>query len=168
MKKVGQSSDLMTDVGHGSREPQPRLERTSVRVVNRLYLIAMGSLLLAGVCLLIVNQAREAMIFLLLGGVAVPLMALTERVVFDGITLTRTGLMSLLHRLVSGEKLSLRFEEVELVETQAIRTLRRKGSVRYRYRTEILGKNLRFAVSSGEHATAHLFAGLSPNRARKA
>jgi tetratricopeptide (TPR) repeat protein len=79
----------------------------------------------------------------------VPLFALTDRLVFDGILLGRQGLLASLLHLIFGYRKQLAVDDFETVETQAVRTLRRGGSVRYRYRTQINGKGKQFVLISG-------------------
>jgi tetratricopeptide (TPR) repeat protein len=79
----------------------------------------------------------------------IPVFAFTDRVNFDGRALTRSGLVSVFHRLVRGRRLELPVSEIERVETNAVRTLRRGGRVRYRYRSEVTGNGVRFRFASG-------------------
>jgi tetratricopeptide (TPR) repeat protein len=78
---------------------------------------------------------------------ATPLLLLTDRVSFDGEFLSRRGLVAALSRLVRGTSTRVALNDIERVEINALRTLRRGGSVRYRYRVEIAGgaQNLIFA-----------------------
>lgn len=78
------------------------------------------------------------------------LLAFTDRLVFDGLSIRRQGpLASFLHLLFKGYRKQLAVDDFETVETQAVRTLRRGGSVRYRYRTQISGKGKQFVIVSG-------------------
>jgi tetratricopeptide (TPR) repeat protein len=52
-------------------------------------------------------------------------------------------------RLISGRRKQIRIGDLERVETHATRTLRRGGRVRYRYRTQIVGKCTEFTFASG-------------------
>jgi tetratricopeptide (TPR) repeat protein len=52
-------------------------------------------------------------------------------------------------RLVRGRSQSIAVDEVERVEVATLRTLRRGGKVRYRYRVEIAGKGSAFVLASG-------------------
>ena len=62
----------------------------------------------------------------------VPVIALSDRIAFDGAFLRRQGpLASLLH-LLFGYRKQLAIDDFETVETQAVRTLRRGGRVRLR------------------------------------
>ena len=55
----------------------------------------------------------------------------------------------------------LEVADFERVDTQAMRTLRRGGRVRYRYRTQIVGKGIEFSFASGGRSyremVRHLF-----------
>ena len=90
-----------------------------------------------------------ALIFLGLAWIVVPVFALTDRIAFDGVSLRRQGPVWFLLRLLGGYRKELSIEDFETVETSAVRTLRRGGRVRYRYRTEIMGKNKVFIIASG-------------------
>jgi tetratricopeptide (TPR) repeat protein len=81
--------------------------------------------------------------------IVTPLLALTDRTVFDGISLRRQGLLASCLHLLFGYRKQLAVDDFETVETQAVRTLRRGGSVRYRYRTQINGKGKQFVIISG-------------------
>src|SRR5439155_4612395 len=52
-------------------------------------------------------------------------------------------------RLVRRASQSMAVDEVERVEVATLRTLRRGGKVRYRYRVEIAGKGSAFVLASG-------------------
>ena len=77
------------------------------------------------------------------------LLGLTDRTVFDGVSLRRHGLLASCLHLLFGYRKQLAVDDFETVETQAVRTLRRGGSVRYRYRTQINGKGKQFVIISG-------------------
>jgi tetratricopeptide (TPR) repeat protein len=79
----------------------------------------------------------------------VPLLAFADRVVFDGLTIRRQSPGFRLLQLLFGHHRQLTVADFETVETNAVRTLRRRGSVRYRYRTQISGKGKDFVIASG-------------------
>jgi tetratricopeptide (TPR) repeat protein len=79
----------------------------------------------------------------------IPVLAATDRLVFDGERLTRRGVIPVVLRFFFGRRWELNVADFENVDTTALRTLRRGGSVRYRYRTEISGKGTRFVFASG-------------------
>ena len=121
----------------------------SVRVSPGPYLAAAFVLTFFGASLLRAEYDVLALLLVAVTWVVTPVLALTDRIVFDGVSLGRQGLLpSFLHLLFSYRK-QLVVDDFETVETQAVRTLRRGGSVRYRYRTQISGKGKQFVIISG-------------------
>jgi tetratricopeptide (TPR) repeat protein len=103
------------------------------------------------VAALALRAHQDALALILIGAawLIVPIIALSDRIAFDGASLRRQGpIASLLHLLFSYRK-QLAIDDFETVETQAVRTLRRGGRVRYRYRTQITGKGKEFVIVSG-------------------
>ena len=100
---------------------------------------------------LLLRSDRDAWALLLIGltWLSVPLLAFFDRFAFDGNSLRRQGPLTSLLRLFRLYPKHLDVADFETVETSAVRTLRRGGSVRYRYRTEINGKGRRFVLASG-------------------
>lgn len=121
----------------------------SVRVSPGPYL-AVGCVITFFAAVLLRAQ-YESLALLLAGAtwILVPVFALTDRLVFDGVLLRRQGLLASLLYLIFGYRKQLAVDEFETVETQAVRTLRRGGSVRYRYRTQINGRGKQFVIISG-------------------
>jgi tetratricopeptide (TPR) repeat protein len=78
-----------------------------------------------------------------------PLLALTDKISFDGKTVKRTGLLPNIWAAMNDESLSLKLSEIEQIETTALRALKRGGNVFYRYRTSISGDGLKFVFASG-------------------
>ena len=102
------------------------------------------------------------MILIAAAWLILPVLALCDRIGFDGTSLRRQGpLASLLH-LLFGYRKQLSIDDFETVETQAVRTLRRGGRVRYRYRTQITGKGKEFVIVSGGRYYRHLVRELFP------
>ena len=139
----------LSEVARERQRPRkaPRLAR--VRVSPGSYLAAASVLTFCSALLL--RSERDV---LALGAVAVawliiPVLALTDRIEFDGQFLVRRGPIPFLLRHITGGKKELSVSDFEKVDTQAVRTLRRSGRVRYRYRTQIVGKNVEFAFASG-------------------
>src|SRR5688572_4085696 len=121
----------------------------SVRVSPGPYLAAGGVITFFATLLLRAQYDAAALLVIGITWTVIPLLALTDRLVFDGVSLQRRGpLASFLH-LLFGYRKQLAVDDFETVETQAVRTLRRGGSVRYRYRTQINGKGKQFVIISG-------------------
>src|SRR5215218_10343649 len=121
----------------------------SVRVSPGPYIALAGVVTFVAALLSRVNYDALALILIGVAWLIVPVLALSDRIAFDGSSLRRQGpLASLLHLVFSYRK-QLSIDDFETVETQAVRTLRRGGRVRYRYRTQITGKGRDFVLVSG-------------------
>lgn len=129
--------------------PSRRRRLASVRVSPGNYLATSSALTFATLFFLHAGNELFALVSLALAWIATPLLAFTDRINFDGRTLSRKGVVPLALRLVCGRVLRLQIEDIERVETSAVRTLRRGGRVRYRYRSEIAGHGTEFVFSSG-------------------
>jgi tetratricopeptide (TPR) repeat protein len=129
--------------------PARRARLASVRVSPGGYLAAGSLLTFMALLLLRVEQDMPALIALILAWVFTPLLAFTDHISFDGHVLKRKGLVALFLRLVAKQSNDLKLEEIERVETDAVRTLRRGGRVRYRYRSEVTGQGISFVFASG-------------------
>jgi tetratricopeptide (TPR) repeat protein len=132
------------------RERSERLETVaSVRVSPGAYLAAASILTFASVMFLRAQSDTWALFALIAAWLVMPTLALTDRIVFDGRFLTRRGPVPFLLQLTFGSRQQLSIAEVERVDTNAVRTLRRGGSVRYRYRTQIVGRGISLVLASG-------------------
>lgn len=129
--------------------PATRARLASVRVSPGGYLAAACVLTFAATLLLRAEYYAASLVAVALAWIVTPILALTDRISFNGQTLARKGLIPLLIRFIKGNSLSLNIEEIERVETSAVRTLRRNGRVRYRYRSEVSGKGRVLIFASG-------------------
>jgi tetratricopeptide (TPR) repeat protein len=121
----------------------------SVRVSPGPYLAAGSVVTFFSAMLLRVEFDALALLLITLSWLLLSLLAVTDRIVFDGLSLQRRGLLASFLHLIFGYRKQLAVDDFETVETQAVRTLRRGGSVRYRYRTQINGKGKQFVIISG-------------------
>ena len=139
---------VLSEVQEERERAQKRTTIASVRNSPGPY-IAFASVI-TFVAALALRAHQDAVALILIGAawLIVPVIALSDRIAFDGASLRRQGpLASLLH--VFGYRKQLAIDDFETVETQAVRTLRRGGRVRYRYRTQITGKGKEFVIVSG-------------------
>ena len=120
--------------------------------------------LLTFLSLVLLRTGRDLLAVILIAAtwVVIPVSLLTDRLYFDGQMLYRSGLTALLSRLMRGRRPRLGIGEVERVEVATMRTLRRGGRVRYRYRVEIGGKGLEFVFASGGKKFRRMIASLLP------
>ncbi len=81
--------------------------------------------------------------------IIVPFLALTDKVVFNGKRLYRSGLLPKAWTYFNRSRNWLKLKDVEQVETQAFPTMKRRGKVFYKYKTSIRGKGVDLTFSSG-------------------
>ena len=126
-----------------------RNQALSVRVALNGYWAIMAALSFASILAFSWQYDLVALIALV-ACLLCPLLALTDRVRFDGLQLTRSGARPFLRRLAQGGgKQILPLHEIEWIETTARRALRNGGRVYYRYRCEITGNGQTFIFTSG-------------------
>ena len=140
---------VLSEVQEERERAQKRSTIASVRVSPGPYLAFASVVTFIAALTLRAHQDAVALILIGAAWLIVPVIALSDRIAFDGASLRRQGpLASLLH-LLFGYRKQLAIDDFETVETQAVRTLRRGGRVRYRYRTQITGKGKEFVIVSG-------------------
>jgi len=92
----------------------------------------------------------------------VPLLILTDRLSFNGTTLRRSGFSALMRQLFRRHPLRMAVADIERVEVASLRTLRRGGNVRYRYRVEISGNDSTVSFASGGRQFRRMMQALLP------
>ncbi|HKP46882.1 MAG TPA: hypothetical protein VJT50_09800 [Pyrinomonadaceae bacterium] len=121
----------------------------SVRVSPGSYLAAASVLTFVSALLLRSGQDLYALAAIAIAWLVIPFLAWRDRIEFDGSTLSRRGLAPGALRIFGVRPRKLKLDNFERVETHAVRTIRRGGKVRYRYRTHISGRNVEFIFASG-------------------
>ena len=154
--------ESLAEVARTREQPQKNKRLASIRVSPGAYLATASVLTLLSVLLLRSEKDLWALAFLTAAWLIVPLLAFADRISFDGERLVRHGPIPFLLRLISGKRRQLRVVDFERVDTHAVRTLRRGGSVRYRYRTQITGKGTGFIFSSGGRSYREMVRQLFP------
>ncbi len=139
----------LADAAKERSRPGKETVLASVRVSPGAYLAVSSVLTFSAALLLRSDKDGWALIAITVAWTLVPALALTDRIAFDGQSLIRRGLVPSLLRLVSGQSGELKVADFERVDTNAVRTLRRRGRVRYRYRSQIIGRGVGFVFASG-------------------
>lgn len=139
---------------------RPILASVRVSPHNYFTVLLMGSFLSAFFFYL-ENDAAGIALFVF-SWVIVPFFALRDKIVFDGRRLRRTGLLPRIWAKINSSRITLKYKDIEQVETFATRALRRGGSVYYRYRTVIKGRGIEISVSSGGEGYRKLLSGVLP------
>lgn len=129
--------------------PAKRATLAAVRTSPGGYLAVAAVFTFAALILLRTGHDVAALISIVATWMVIPIVIATDRISFDGEALARRGLIAVWARLIKGHAIRLPLDDIERAETTAVRTLRRGGSVRYRYRTEVAGKRANFVFASG-------------------
>ena len=137
------------ETARGHAVPARRQKLAGIRISPGGYFAVAA--LLTFTALLCLRTHRDLAALILIAGTwtIIPLLVVTNRLSFDGQNISRTGLAALLIKLVRGRAQNIAIDDVERVEVATLRTLRRGGKVRYRYRVEIAGKGSAFVLASG-------------------
>jgi tetratricopeptide (TPR) repeat protein len=122
---------------------------TSIRVAPNTYFTALMLGTFFSAFFIYLEMDLWAMILLAVSVIVLPALAYTDRIAFDGKRLRRTGLIPLAWAWFNGFYYHLKLSDIEQIETQALRALKRGGNVFYRYRTSVSGKDLKFVFTSG-------------------
>jgi tetratricopeptide (TPR) repeat protein len=139
----------LAEVGDAQATDQKRSTIAAVRVSPGSYL-ALASVLTFVSALLLRSQYNALALGLItFAWLVIPLLAFADRIVFDGLVIRRRSPGFIVLQALFGYSKQLSIADFETVETTAVRTLRRRGRVRYRYRTQITGKGKEFVIASG-------------------
>ncbi len=139
----------LADATKESSRPEKRVWVASVRVSPGAYLVVSSVLTFFAGLLLRSEHDGWALLAIVVAWMLLPALAMTDKIVFDGQSLVRRGVVPFMFQLISGRKHQLSVAEVERVDTSTVRTLRRGGRVRYRYRSQITGRGTGFVFASG-------------------
>lgn len=132
------------------------IEEISVRVSPHSYFAVLLLGTFASAFLFYLELDASAIVTFLLAWVAVPFLAMYDRVEFDGTRLARNGIIPKLWAWLNTSRRKLKISDIEQVETQAVRAIKRGGNVHYRYRTLIRGKGVSLTIASGGESFRHL------------
>lgn len=152
----------LTEVAKERERPRRGLRIASVRVSPGSYFAAASVLTFGSALLLRSERDVLALAALCIAWVIIPILALRDRIDFDGQFLVRRGPGPFLLKHLVGRQKELSVSEFEKVNTQAVRTLRRGGRVRYRYRTQVVGKTAEFVFASGGRSYREMVRQLFP------
>jgi tetratricopeptide (TPR) repeat protein len=152
----------LAEVASQREKPRTGSRLASVRVSPGSYLAAASVLTFVSGLLLRSERDMFALTALGLAWFVIPLLAWRDRIEFDGASLLRRGFAPAFLRLLGIGPKKLRLEHFERVETQAVRTLKKGGKVRYRYRTQIIGRKVEFTFASGGKSYRNMVRQLFP------
>jgi Tfp pilus assembly protein PilF len=141
--------EVLVETVRGHVAPARRKKLAGIRISPSGYFAVAALLTFAALLCLRAHRDLAALVLIVGTWTMMPFLIFTNRLSFDGHVISRTGLVALIVRLVRGQTQSIAVDDVERVEVATLRTLRRGGKVRYRYRVEIAGKGTSFVLASG-------------------
>jgi len=148
LNDIRQSEIFEAIESESDASPQHK-EPISIRVSPHGYFagLFLGSFFSA--LLFYIQIDAAAILLFAVSWIAIPFFALNDKISFDGKRLFRTGVIPRTWSWINGSKRRLKLSDIEQVETEAIRALKRGGNIYYRYRTVMRGKGLSVAIASG-------------------
>ncbi len=151
-------------VTNENRHVDPNLELpVSVKVALYPYFLALFSaLFIAAFFIYMEYDAASAVVFAV-ALITIPLLALRDSILFDGKRIIRTGIVPRTWARFLGQRNRLKLTDIENVETQASRTLKRGSRVTYHYSTVVSGKGTAFHFASGGEDYRRFVRALFPN-----
>ena len=97
--------------------------------------------------------------------IVIPALWLSDRIVFDGRRIRRTGLFPRMIARAAGLRDRLKLSDIEQVETSVFPGIKRGRNIYYTYRTSVSGKNVRFVFSSAHPGYVDVIKSLLPKLA---
>ena len=153
---------LTTRSDQNAKASERLRDLVSARVSPASYLSALFPLSFACALLIYLDMDTIGVVSFGAAFVVITLLAFTDRIAFDGKRLRRTGLLpNLLARWMSGRR-RLRISDIEQIETQALRAIKRGRNVKYRFSTTVRGKGCVFTFASGGDAYRRMISSLFP------
>ncbi len=139
------------DVSTGARTRVKAMSKgtASIRVSPNSYFTALVLTTFLSGFLFYIEQDVLALLLFAASSIVIPALAWTDRITFDGKRLNRTGILPGIWSFVNNSSFRLKITDIEQVETQALRALKRGGNVFYRYRTSVSGKDRKLTFASG-------------------
>ncbi len=132
-------------------------ETYTVRVPSNGYVSAIFLMLFATAFLIYLEKDFLSLLLLAVSFFIIPLFLITDKLVFDGEKIYRTEAFPRLWAKLNNQKLALKIQEIQQVETYAFRTLKSGGTIFYRYRTVIRGRNATFVLISSNNKSYRRF-----------
>ena len=120
----------------------------SIRAPHHPYFMALFAAAFVAAFLFYIEYDAAALLLFSVAFIAVPIFAMTDRFVFDGTRIARTGPLPRLWAKATAQRTRLRLSHIENVETQASRRIKRGSRIRYRYFTTISGRGVSFYIAS--------------------
>jgi len=92
---------------------------------------------------------RLAYSLFVLSWVVIPVLAFSDRLIYDGKRLRRIGVLPRIWSAITGGRSRIRIRDIEQIDSATLRIIRRGGIAQYRFRTAIRGRDELFVITSG-------------------
>ena len=136
--------------------------KVAVRVAPANYLVALLFCSFLSAFLLYLKADVWAVLLLGLTWIAVPVLAIADRIEFDGRRIRRTGFLPRAWAMLTSTRDRIKVSDVETVHTHVIRTIKRGANLIYTYRTVIYGKGKTFALHSNRKSYGQFIGSVLP------
>lgn len=133
----------------GSTNKVGRRSRMYTRARTNAYFSTAAGLVFLAAFLLYLGFQLPALVSAISAFIVFPLLAMSDRVCFDGKRLYRTGIAWRLSIKLFGRRQRVKPKDVVHVETQALRAMRRGHNIIYRFRTSFHAADQVFSIGSG-------------------
>ena len=167
MSDIAQSKTAKISAQESSIEQTDSNKSASIRVSPNSYFIALFLATFFSAFLVYLEYDLSAIIIFGAAWLILSFLFWNDRIVFDGKRISRTGILPNFWSSLNHSRTRLKLSDIEQVETEALRALKRGGNVFYRYRTSLRGNDLQFAFASGgedyRRMVSQLFSRLSEN-----
>lgn len=134
----------------------------AVRVAALNYLVVLLLLTFFAAFMIYMDSEVTAYMILAISWISVPVLAFQDRVTFDGRRIRRTGLLPRVWAFLTNTRDRIKVNDVEMVQTNILRMIRRGGNHFYTYRTSFLGKGKVFVVNSGRNSYSRFLEAVLP------
>lgn len=149
MKEKSEQTNSVDLLAHSSSERPSTGDTASIRVSPHSYITALLLGTFFSALFFYLEMDIPGAILFALSWISLPFFALTDRIQFDGRRLTRSGIIPRLWARLNSNRSSLKVTDIEQIETEAIRAVKRGGNIIYRYRTAVRGKGVNITIASG-------------------
>ena len=141
---------------------RPAFQEIAVRVALTNYLVALLFSSFLSAFLIYIGTDIWAFILLGVAWVALPYLCYTDRIVFNGRRIRRTGVLPRTWAALTSTRDRIKVSDVETVQTHVIRTIKRGANLIYTYRTAIHGKGKTFTVHSNRRTYGRFIEAVLP------
>jgi tetratricopeptide (TPR) repeat protein len=136
-------------VSKDSVKKKAKVAKGRIRVSPNNYLVSICLCAFFSALLFYIGYDKISFAFFFVSVIVIPILYFNDKIELKSDSIEYTGLLRFFWSKISENKIKLKISEIEQIETQAIRALKRGGTVFYRYRTSVRGNNTQFSFASG-------------------